>query len=54
MATNQSHLFQYAFIDIDDCASSPCQHNSTCIELVGGYTCSCGPGLTGVHCEHGM
>ncbi|CAG2204205.1 PLG [Mytilus edulis] len=39
--------------DIDDCASNPCQHNSTCIDLVGGYMCSCGPGLTGVHCENG-
>ncbi|KAK2192826.1 hypothetical protein NP493_22g06004 [Ridgeia piscesae] len=27
---------------IDECASSPCQHASTCIDHVAGYTCLCG------------
>ena len=28
-------------IDIDDCASDPCQNKGTCTDLVNGYNCTC-------------
>ena len=40
-------------IDINECASSPCQHGSSCINRQNGYTCACAPGYEGVHCQIG-
>ena len=37
----------------DECVSSPCQHEGTCIDGFGMFTCKCTPGFTGVHCERG-
>ena len=38
-------------IDIDECQSSPCQNNATCIQGIASYTCNCQPGFTGGDCE---
>ncbi|KAG5680801.1 hypothetical protein PVAND_010286 [Polypedilum vanderplanki] len=44
---------KYCEIDIDDCASTPCQNNATCIDLVNDYKCECeGTGFTGENCEN--
>ncbi|KAI7805359.1 putative protein eyes shut-like protein [Triplophysa rosa] len=37
--------------EINECDFSPCQHQGTCIDLVGSYKCSCPSGFTGVDCE---
>ena len=37
-------------IDIDECASSPCNDGS-CTDQVDGYYCTCEPGFTGTYCE---
>ncbi|XP_038060587.1 sushi, von Willebrand factor type A, EGF and pentraxin domain-containing protein 1-like [Patiria miniata] len=37
-------------IDMDECASSPCDHQATCVDLIDGYRCDCPPGYEGVHC----
>lgn len=29
----------------------PCVNNATCVDLVGGYSCICGPGWNGTNCE---
>lgn len=34
-------------VNIDECRSSPCLHNATCVDLVRGYGCVCSPGFTG-------
>lgn len=31
-------------MDIDECASSPCQHGGTCNNLVNGFKCTCTEG----------
>ena len=43
----------YVFLDIDECQSTPCMHQATCVDAVNFYTCSCAPGYTGIHCESG-
>ncbi|XP_068613126.1 protein eyes shut homolog [Brachionichthys hirsutus] len=37
--------------EIDECDSSPCQHNGTCSDLVGYYECQCLTGFLGSKCE---
>jgi Filamin/ABP280 repeat/EGF-like domain/Human growth factor-like EGF len=37
-------------LEIDDCASNPCQHG-TCSDLGLSYTCACSAGYTGGNCQ---
>lgn len=37
--------------DINECHSSPCQNNGTCVDHVNGFTCTCGRNFTGKFCE---
>ena len=41
----------YYQLDIDECASNPCENSGTCADAVNGYTCSCVAGFTGTNCE---
>lgn len=41
------------YLDIDECESSPCGTNHTCLDDVNGYKCSCLASHTGDHCETG-
>ena len=41
------------FIDIDECASGPCQNGGTCVDQVNGYQCQCSPGYTDLQCHTG-
>ena len=41
----------YCEVNIDDCAQALCHDYSTCIDLIGNYSCSCGPRWTGRHCD---
>ncbi|XP_051928957.1 sushi, nidogen and EGF-like domain-containing protein 1 isoform X1 [Hippocampus zosterae] len=38
-------------INVDECASLPCQNGGTCIDLVNSFSCQCPPGYTGSLCE---
>lgn len=38
-------------INIDECASNPCQHGGTCRDHLASYTCDCRPGFSGTNCE---
>lgn len=42
-----------AVAEVDDCASSPCTENGTCVDRVLGYFCNCSFGFTGTNCESG-
>ena len=35
--------------EIAECASSPCENNATCIELLNEYRCNCYEGFTGMN-----
>ena len=40
-------------VDIDECASGPCQNSGTCTDLVNGYLCQCAPGYADIQCQTG-
>lgn len=40
-------------VNTDECLSADCLNNSTCIDLVAGYSCKCMPGFEGQQCETG-
>ena len=39
------------FLDIDECASLPCENGGSCIDGVDIFTCECVDGYTGNQCE---
>ena len=47
-------LISLYFVDIDECASAPCQNGGTCTDVENGYTCGCAAGYIGDNCETGM
>ena len=40
-------------LDIDECASAPCQNGGTCVDVINAYICNCAPGYEGENCETG-
>ncbi|XP_068689881.1 uncharacterized protein [Montipora foliosa] len=38
-------------IEINECDSNPCQHNSTCTDLIADFLCTCQPGYTAKQCQ---
>jgi hypothetical protein len=39
------------YLDIDDCADTPCLNGGICIDGINSYTCICAPGFTGQTCD---
>ena len=51
---NQSCRVIYFSLDINECASDPCQNGGTCVDMVDGYECLCtDTGYEGTDCETG-
>lgn len=42
-----------SFLDVDECASSPCQNGATCNNGRDNYTCTCAAGWTSTNCDVG-
>ena len=42
-----------SILEIDDCASHPCQNEGTCNNAVNQYSCTCKAGYTDANCETG-
>jgi Notch-like protein len=38
-------------VDIDECASNPCQHGGICRDHLNKYSCQCLAGYSGPNCE---
>ncbi len=41
------------FLDINECASTPCENGGTCTDAVNSYTCACVDGYSGLQCATG-
>ena len=50
---NWKTIYIFFLLDVDECASSPCQNGGTCVDVVNAYTCNCVPGYTGDNCDTG-
>jgi hypothetical protein len=40
-------------VDVDECASAPCQNGGTCVDLVDSFRCICPSGWEGNSCQFG-
>lgn len=50
--TSFAHLIlRHLPLDIDECASAPCENGGTCTEEIGGFSCICAAGFTGFTCS---
>eukprot|EP01047_Picozoa_sp_COSAG01_P146097 COSAG01_NODE_78632_length_142_cov_667.069767_1_plen_47_part_11 len=38
-------------MNVDDCASMPCQNGGTCSDLTAAYVCTCAAGYSGNRCD---
>ena len=38
-----SILICFLYLDIDECASNPCQNGGTCVDDINTYNCNCDP-----------
>src|SRR5690606_38406446 len=37
--------------NVNECASSPCLNNGTCVDAVNAYTCQCSINFSGLRCD---
>ena len=46
----QQSSFHVMFPDVDECETSPCQNDGTCVDELDGYTCQCTDQWYGANC----
>ena len=44
----------FFYLDINECAGSPCKNGATCQNIPGSYLCRCNAGFTGRNCNSGQ
>ena len=50
---DEKHFLFYAnLLDMDECASDPCQNNATCVDLINEFRCDCVPGFNETFCQN--
>ena len=42
-----------SYVDIDECATTPCQNGGSCYDEINNFTCQCAEGWTGDTCLTG-
>ena len=47
------HCFSFLVSDIDYCINVTCKNGGSCVDGLDKYSCSCGAGFSGDHCETG-
>ena len=45
-------LIMFLLVDINECASDPCENGGVCNDQVNGFTCDCQAGYDGETCEN--
>ena len=45
------YMYGVCAVEIDECASFPCQNNGFCMDFNGFYECNCPAEVMGLHCE---
>ena len=43
-----------SILDIDECASDPCQNGGTCHDAENQHSCACKTGYTDANCQTGI
>lgn len=41
----------FCWLDINDCASNPCENKGTCKDLINNFQCICANGFSGFTCS---
>ena len=44
-------IFYIFSVNIDECASQPCQNNGQCSDEINGFQCTCADGFEGELCS---
>ena len=44
-------FYPVLFLDINECASLPCQNGGQCMDSIANFTCTCVAGYEGVNCH---
>ena len=50
----QNFIIKYISLEIDECASEPCNNGGSCVDDGAEFSCACVAGFTGEQCETGV